>query len=84
MAVPTELKVGHLEDIQELRRTQPSVVPERYVRENSEQPSQSRICKSLEVPIIDMRNLDGENHDDELARLTAACLEWGFFQASVN
>lgn len=83
MVVPSELKIGHLDDIQELRRAQPSVVPERYVRDNDEQPARSRVCTSLEVPVVDMEKLDGDHDDDELVRLTAACQDWGFFQASI-
>lgn len=84
MVVPGEVKIGHVDDIQELRRVQPSVVPRRYVREDDEQPVRSRVCMSLEVPIVDMEKLDEDHHDDELVRLTVACQDWGFFQASIN
>ncbi|KAJ3704535.1 hypothetical protein LUZ61_008240 [Rhynchospora tenuis] len=80
MVLPSKVKTGHLDDIQELRRVQPSVVPERYVRKNDEQPAQSMVCTSLEVPVINMQNLEGDCGYQELARLTAACQDWGFFQ----
>ncbi|KAJ3672099.1 hypothetical protein LUZ60_006820 [Juncus effusus] len=67
-----------MEDIQELRRIQPTVVPERYVRDQDEQPARSKTCTTVHVPVVDMAKLD--KNDGELARLSSACEEWGFFQ----
>ncbi|KAK1291350.1 Protein SRG1 [Acorus calamus] len=78
-----EIKVGHIDDIQELRRARPTMVPERYIRDNSERPTRARLPDSLQIPIIDMSKMIWENDvqfHHELAKLATACEEWGFFQ----
>ncbi|KAK1291349.1 S-norcoclaurine synthase 1 [Acorus calamus] len=78
-----EIKVGHIDDIQELRRARPMMVPERYIRDNTERPTRSRLPNSLQIPIIDMSKMIRENDvqfHHELEKLATACEEWGFFQ----
>ncbi|XP_072983271.1 protein LATERAL BRANCHING OXIDOREDUCTASE 1 [Typha latifolia] len=80
-----EIKIGgHVQDVQELRRAQPTYVPERYVRDPDERPARSNILlPSSGVPVIDMSKLERSANSrwtDELGKLAAACEEWGFFQ----
>lgn len=78
----SEIKIGHVEDIQELWRSGPAVVPERYVRDPEERPVSTPSTKQ-EVPVIDMSKLirgDQQQVRNEMAKLSAACQEWGFFQ----
>ncbi|KAJ0977695.1 hypothetical protein J5N97_013169 [Dioscorea zingiberensis] len=72
-----DIKLGHLDDVQELRRARPWLVPDRYVRENHERPSQASLLHSDNVPVIDISNLSSPT---EMAKLQSACQNWGFFQ----
>ncbi|RWW76071.1 hypothetical protein BHE74_00015871 [Ensete ventricosum] len=79
----SEIRIGEVEDVQELRRARPTAVPERYVRDTNERPALSAILPSLHVPVIDLSKLvcgTKRQSQEEMAKLTAACEEWGFFQ----
>lgn len=82
----SEIRIGEVEDIQELRRARPTAVPERYVRDTNERPALSTILpSSLSVPVIDLSKLvcgTKRQSQEEMAKLTAACEEWGFFQVA--
>lgn len=82
-SVPPHIKVGHIDDVQELRRTQPMTVPERYVRDVAERPTPDTILTTMSIPIVDMSKLVQDGNDQsqqEMAKLVVACEEWGFFQ----
>ena len=82
----SEINIGQVEDIQELWRSRPTTVPERYVHDVEERlvsPHYPSI--ELKVPVIGMSKLIWDNlceARNEMAQLTAACQEWGFFQVS--
>ncbi|XP_042475627.1 protein SRG1 [Macadamia integrifolia] len=83
----SSLKVGHLDDIQELSKNQPTTVPDRYIRDESERPTHvsatSPQSSSMQIPVIDLSKLVEGNEDQsqtELSKLASACEEWGFFQ----
>ncbi|OWM74096.1 protein SRG1 isoform X2 [Punica granatum] len=70
------IKVGHIDDVQELRKCKPTVIPERFVRDMTERPVTA--CSAQDVPVINISKLgDGEK---EISRLADACENWGFFQ----
>lgn len=78
---------GRVEDVQELRRSHPTVIPTRYVRDGNEMPSPalSPILPSVDVPVIDLSRLGScssktPERESEMAKLAAACEGWGFFQ----
>lgn len=79
------ISVGHIDDVQELRKTKPSHIPQRFVRDRTERPRLSTInppsCKN--IPVIDLSKLQKGNKDEfqaELLQLSASCEDWGFFQ----
>ncbi|KAK3189771.1 hypothetical protein Dsin_029332 [Dipteronia sinensis] len=83
------INVGHIDDVQELRKTKPTTIPERFVRDVTERPttldSTTTTLSSphTDIPIIDLSKLVNGNPDDfqsEILNLTTACQEWGFFQ----
>ncbi|MQL71540.1 hypothetical protein Taro_003858 [Colocasia esculenta] len=82
-----EIKIGHVDDVQELRKCRPAAVPERYIRDVGERPAEaaaaasSVLSSSENIPVIDMSRLvRGGEARLEMERLAAACEEWGFFQ----
>ncbi|CAA7388591.1 unnamed protein product [Spirodela intermedia] len=81
-----EIRVGRVDDVQELGKAQPAAVPERYLRDGGDRPSPPPPVgvHSEKVPVVDMSKLAvGGGHGDgghELAKLASACEEWGFFQ----
>ncbi|VFR01114.1 unnamed protein product [Cuscuta campestris] len=83
------IKVGHIDDVQELSATNPSQIPERFIRDISERPSSSSSSSSddLKIPVIDLSKVAMEgkrsspDFHSEMQKLTAACEDWGFFQA---
>ncbi|XP_077239922.1 protein LATERAL BRANCHING OXIDOREDUCTASE 1-like [Tasmannia lanceolata] len=77
-ASPT-VKVGHVHDVQELRKARPTNIPDRYVRDMAERPTLASIPTSMNIPVIDMSELKQQSQE-ELAKLALACEEWGFFQ----
>ncbi|KAJ4845168.1 hypothetical protein Tsubulata_018454 [Turnera subulata] len=81
----TQIRVGHIDDVQELRKAKPTTVPERFVRDMTERPALLAFAPSspCAVPIIDFSKLVKGNKDErqsELLNLARACEEWGFFQ----
>lgn len=78
------IKVGHIDDVQELRKAKPTTIPERFVREVAERPKLAATPPSAtDIPIIDLSKLmtrDKGEHQTELLQLKTACEEWGFFQ----
>ncbi|XP_077218955.1 protein LATERAL BRANCHING OXIDOREDUCTASE 1-like [Tasmannia lanceolata] len=82
-ATPPALNIGQIDDIQELRKAKPMIVPDRYVRGMDERPTLAPISSSMNVPIIDVSKLvhgTQEQSQQELENLEAACANWGFFQ----
>ncbi|XP_030500834.2 S-norcoclaurine synthase 1 [Cannabis sativa] len=69
--------------VQDLASKNQTEIPPRYLRPETELDP-VLVIESLELPIIDMTKLIGDNqhqwHHDELAKLHLACKEWGFFQ----
>ncbi|XP_030545671.1 protein SRG1 [Rhodamnia argentea] len=81
----TPIKVGHIDDVQELRRSKPMKIPTRFVRDMDERPTLETAALPLpcEVPVIDLSKLMRGTKDvnnAEISQLAAACQEWGFFQ----
>uniref|UniRef100_A0A6M2EGJ6 Fe2OG dioxygenase domain-containing protein n=1 Tax=Populus davidiana TaxID=266767 RepID=A0A6M2EGJ6_9ROSI len=78
------INVGHIEDVQELRKARPATIPERFVRDMTERPTLATAPQPPDtVPIIDFSRLVEGNKDEyksEMLQLTRACEEWGFFQ----
>ncbi|KAK4855444.1 hypothetical protein QYF36_007402 [Acer negundo] len=87
------IKVGHIDDVQELRKTKPTTIPERFVRDQTERPTLATTLSSsptddIHVPIINLSKLMKANNNTtaadefhtEIVKLTTACQEWGFFQ----
>ena len=78
------IQVGHIDDVQELRKAKPTTIPERFVRDMAERPKLAAILSSpSDIPIIDLSKLmkrDRNEHQSEIMQLKTACEEWGFFQ----
>ncbi|OVA04329.1 Oxoglutarate/iron-dependent dioxygenase [Macleaya cordata] len=81
----SSIKVGQIDDVQELRKSRPKTIPERYVRDIAERPTLEKLPPTLpmQIPVIDLSKLDETNTDQsqkELSKLAASCQDWGFFQ----
>ncbi|KAJ6771084.1 PROTEIN SRG1 [Salix koriyanagi] len=81
------INVGHIDDVQELRKSGPATIPERFVRDMTERPTLDTGHTAPPfpntVPVIDFSRLvkgNKEEHKSEMLELTRACEEWGFFQ----
>lgn len=78
------IKVGHIDDVQELRKGKSSHVPERFIRDTTERPALEKdIACSDNIPVIDLSKLAKGSRDEfcnELHKLMKSCQEWGFFQ----
>lgn len=78
----THPNVGHVADVQELRRTRPGAVPERYVRDRKERPIPIA-DKLSEDPCMQLSTIDllelMHQFKGELVELTATCRDRGFF-----
>lgn len=78
------VKVGHIDDVQELRKAKQSNVPQRFVRDMAERPElATTVTHPSDIPVIDLSNLvkgGKARFQAEILKLTAACEEWGFFQ----
>ncbi|GAB4843587.1 hypothetical protein Ancab_040470 [Ancistrocladus abbreviatus] len=80
------IKVGQIDDVQELRKKKPTIIPRRFVRDIAERPSLSTFYESfctVEIPIIDLSRLingDPFEFHDEIMKLKFSCEDWGFFQ----
>ncbi|KAK9920629.1 hypothetical protein M0R45_029178 [Rubus argutus] len=68
-------------NVQEMVRSDPLLVPKRYIRNEEDMPKEAHICHHLssEIPVIDF-SLLSKGHQEELNKLDLACKEWGFFQ----
>lgn len=66
--------------VQEIVRNDSECVPERYIQENRDRPTDYTFPDVFdEIPIIDY-SLLANGDEDELNKLDFACKEWGFFQ----
>lgn len=76
--------VGHIDDVQELRKGKPTTIPERFVRDMTERPALATAPSSpTDIPVIDFSKLVKGNKDQfrsEILQLATACENWGFFQ----
>lgn len=76
------VKVGHIDDVQELKKTKPSSIPERFVRDMIERPKLATVTTpsscNLNIPVVDLSKI--LNSQDEILKLSSSCEEWGFFQ----
>ncbi|PRQ43228.1 putative codeine 3-O-demethylase [Rosa chinensis] len=70
-----------LPNVQEMVKSDPFQVPERYIRDEKDIANDAGLCSQLssEVPIVDFSLLSNGNKE-ELHKLDQACEEWGFFQ----
>lgn len=73
-----EIKIGQVDDIQELHRRGLKTVPDRYIRYGEERPDGNNVGVLAHIPVIDVSELP---RGDGLNKLRLACEEWGFFQA---
>ena len=77
-----------IDDVQELVRCQPQAVPQRYIRSEEEIMGSATVLAvstDLHIPVVDMAKLlscGGHARECEMAKLSDACKEWGFFQVS--
>ncbi|XP_002516897.2 protein SRG1 [Ricinus communis] len=79
------IKVGQIDDVQELRKAKPTTIPARFVRDMTERPILNTAPSSPDdFPIIDFSRLIKDNRDEycgsEILQLARACEQWGFFQ----
>lgn len=74
-----EIKIGQVDDVQELHRTGLATVPDRYIRDGDDRPDGDNVCALAHIPVIDVGELQ---RADELDKLRLACEEWGFFQVT--
>lgn len=78
------VKVGHIDDVQELRKAMSTIIPERFVRDMTERPTLATALSSTsDIPVIDFSKLikgDKDEVHSEILKLEIACEEWGFFQ----
>lgn len=80
------INVGHIDDVQELRKSKPTKIPKRFVRDETERPllsttNLSSACKT--IPVVDLSKLVKGSKDEfqkEISKLAVSCEEWGFFQ----
>ena len=82
------INVGHIDDVQELRKNKPTTIPQRFVRDMSERPTLAKTFSppSNDMPIIDFSKLSKGNSEEvqsEILKLASACEEWGFFQVNI-
>lgn len=79
------LNVGQIDDVQELKKSQKTKIPNRFVRDLSERPTLpiTPLPFSSSIPVIDLAKLMTGNKEEfhhEILKLYASCEEWGFFQ----
>lgn len=85
----TPIRVGHIDDVQELRRSKPMKIPTRFVRDMDERPTLETVAlpPPCAVPVVDLSKLMSGKKDmsnAEISQLGAACQEWGFFQVQME
>lgn len=83
------INVGHIDDVQELRKTKPRIIPQRFVRDMTEKPTIATSVSppNSDMPVIDFSKLSKGNREEvlsELFNLATACEEWGFFQVKYH
>ncbi|CAH9075529.1 unnamed protein product [Cuscuta epithymum] len=81
------VKIGHIDDVQEVRKKHSSSIPERFVKDLTERPilTPSSCDDHLKIPVVDLHKLLtlDENSPQflaEISNLSLACEQWGFFQ----
>ncbi|KAI7743650.1 hypothetical protein M8C21_023675 [Ambrosia artemisiifolia] len=79
------LNVGHIDDVQELKKARKTNIPNRFVRDRAERPMLETTPSPLSssIPVIDFKKLMTGNKEEfhfEILKLSASCEEWGFFQ----
>ncbi|KAM1195234.1 hypothetical protein ACFX13_022271 [Malus domestica] len=78
------IRVGHIDDVQELRKSKPSIIPERFVRDMTERPTLGTPMPcSTDIPTINFSKLVKGTKDEiktEISQLAHASENWGFFQ----
>ncbi|KAK2996248.1 hypothetical protein RJ639_027454 [Escallonia herrerae] len=79
------INVGHIDDVQELKKVKKAAIPKRFVRDVAERPTLATApCSPLKnVPVIDFSKLLHGNPNEfhgEISKLAASCEDWGFFQ----
>ncbi|KAI7743649.1 hypothetical protein M8C21_023674 [Ambrosia artemisiifolia] len=79
------LNVGHIDDVQELKKARKTKIPNRFVRDRAERPMLATTPSPLSssIPVIDFKKLMTGNKEEfhfEILKLSASCEEWGFFQ----
>lgn len=83
----SSIKVGHIDDVQELRKTKPTIIPDRFVRDMAERPTLAPAMPcSSDIPTINFSKLSKGSKDElksEISQLAAACEHWGFFQVQI-
>ncbi|KAL8142817.1 hypothetical protein V2J09_015849 [Rumex salicifolius] len=85
-AAISAVKVGHVDDVQELARNSKSAIPQRFIRDVTERPSltTSTVLSSYStIPVLDLSIIFSSDHDQsllEISKLAASCKDWGFFQ----
>ncbi|GMI84685.1 Jasmonic Acid Oxidase 3, JASMONATE-INDUCED OXYGENASE3, jasmonate-regulated gene 21 [Hibiscus trionum] len=73
--------------VQSLSESGIRAIPSQYIKPLTERPvfePGSLVHQHVDIPVIDLHNLfckDPTLHLDTLSRISAACREWGFFQA---
>ncbi|KAF1864541.1 hypothetical protein Lal_00021966 [Lupinus albus] len=69
--------------VQSLSQTCIDSIPERYIKSPNERPSINSSFNDANIPIIDLKDLYGDDKDAKLSilkQISEACNEWGFFQ----
>jgi hypothetical protein len=84
----SSINIGHIDDVQELRRIKPKTVPQRFVRDMTQRPTlqTSLSLPNTHMPVIDFSKLSKGTKEEilnELCKLSTACEEWGFFQVKM-
>nr|XP_043613959.1 protein SRG1 [Erigeron canadensis] len=79
------LNVGQIDDVQELKKSRKTKIPNRFVRDMNERPMLATIPLPSpgSLPIIDLKKLmkgSKEEFHYEILKLSTSCEEWGFFQ----
>ncbi|XP_059630429.1 protein SRG1-like [Cornus florida] len=77
------IKVGQIDDVQELRKAKSVAIPQRFVRDMAERPTLTAASSSSNIPVIDVSKLIKGSKDEfhsEILKLSTSCKEWGFFQ----
>ncbi|CAA2985398.1 SRG1 [Olea europaea subsp. europaea] len=79
------IKIGHIDDVQELRKSKSSHIPERFIRDTTERPKLDKDIVSLtnNIPVIDLSKFFKGNKDkflNEISKLTVSCQDGASFR----